>query len=47
LAKRLAAQFAEATSAAMEPGNWSAEERQRIPDIVAQKYANPEWNGKR
>jgi lipoate-protein ligase A len=47
LAEQLTERFAKNTAAAIEPGNWSAEERDRIPEIEAQKYANPEWNAKR
>jgi lipoate-protein ligase A len=47
LAERLAARFAKDAAATIEPGDWSVEERDRIPEIVAQKYANPEWNAKR
>jgi lipoate-protein ligase A len=47
LAERLAARFAKDAAATIEPGDWSAKERDRIPEIVAQKYANLEWNAKR
>lgn len=47
LAERLALRFAKDTSSIIEEGDWSNEERGRIPEIVEQKYGNSEWNGKR
>lgn len=47
LAERLTVRFAKDTAAAIEPGEWSIDERKRIPEIEAQKYANLEWNAKR
>jgi lipoate-protein ligase A len=47
LAERLIARFATDTNTVIEPGDWSPAERARIPEIEGQKYANPEWNGKR
>jgi lipoate-protein ligase A len=47
LAERLTTRFAKDTTAKIELGEWSATERERIAEIAAQKYANPEWNSKR
>lgn len=47
LAELLTARFATDTGAAIEPGDWTAGERARVPVIRAEKYANPEWNAKR
>jgi lipoyl(octanoyl) transferase len=47
LANQLTTRFARDTSAMIEPGDWSSVERERIPEIEAQKYANLEWNAKR
>jgi lipoate-protein ligase A len=47
LAELLAAKFAADTGAVIEPGDWTADELTRVPEIRAEKYANPEWNGKR
>ena len=47
LAEQLAERFARETSSIIEVGDWSNDERGRIPEIVEQKYENAEWNGKR
>lgn len=47
LAEQLIERFARDTGAAIEPGEWTAEERQRIPAIRVERYGNPEWNRKR
>jgi lipoate-protein ligase A len=47
LANQLTTRFARDTSAMIEPGDWSSVERERVQEIEAQKYANPEWNAKR
>jgi lipoyl(octanoyl) transferase len=47
LAELLATKFATDTSSRIEPGDWTAEELARVPEIRAEKYANAEWNGKR
>jgi lipoate-protein ligase A len=47
LAELLAPRLAEELGAAVEPGEWTADERARIPAIRAEKYANPEWNHRR
>jgi lipoate-protein ligase A len=47
LAERLAARFAADTMAEPDPGDWTARELERIAEIRAEKYANPEWNEKR
>jgi lipoate-protein ligase A len=47
LAKLLTKAFAADTGWALVPGEWTAEERDRIPIIRAEKYANREWNEKR
>jgi lipoyl(octanoyl) transferase len=47
LAERLAASFATEIRAHLEPGDWTAEERARVPVIGREKYANAEWNGMR
>lgn len=47
LADRLARRFAAEVGVALEPGDWLTEERDRIPVIRAEKYANPTWNLKR
>jgi lipoate-protein ligase A len=47
LAERLTARIEASTGARIEPGDWSAAERARIPIIRSEKYANPEWNRKR
>jgi lipoate-protein ligase A len=47
LAGLLATKFAADTGAKIEPGDWTADEQARVPEIRAEKYANPEWNAKR
>jgi lipoyl(octanoyl) transferase len=47
LAELLTARFASATGAMIEPGDWTAAERDRTAAIRAAKYANAEWNGRR
>lgn len=47
LAKLLGEAFAADAGAALEPGDWTPAERERIPQIRTEKYANPEWNGRR
>jgi len=47
LAEVLAQAFASDTGWGVTPGEWTAEERERIPVIRAEKYANREWNEKR
>jgi lipoate-protein ligase A len=47
LADQLTTRFARDTTATIEPGDWSKVERERIPEIEAQKYACWEWNVKR
>lgn len=47
LAELLAARFAADTGATLEPGDWTADERARVPQIRAEKYADPEWNTRR
>jgi lipoate-protein ligase A len=47
LADLLAAWFAAETGWRVEPGDWTAAERDRIPLIRTEKYANPDWNAKR
>jgi lipoate-protein ligase A len=47
LADLLTWRFASATGWEVESGDWTAEELARIPAIRAEKYAHPEWNGKR
>ena len=47
LAELLTTKFAADTGAAIEPGDWTATERERIPAIAAAKYADAEWNGRR
>src|SRR5205814_494718 len=47
LAEVLVAKFAADTGAEIEPGDWMPGERDRIPQIKAEKYANPEWNSRR
>jgi lipoate-protein ligase A len=47
LAGLLTTRFAHDTGWRVEPGDWTAAERDRIPHIRAEKYANPPWNGKR
>ncbi len=43
--ERLAEQLAKSFD--VQPGEWTAEERERTTAIRAEKYANPEWNAKR
>ena len=47
LAELLTAKFAESTGATIEPGDWTATERDRTAAIRAAKYASAEWNGRR
>src|SRR5262249_26325852 len=47
LAHGLCRQFAANTGWVIEEDDWTAAESARIPEIRAQKYANPEWNAKR
>ena len=47
LADQLARQLGAETGWKIEPGDWSADERARIPVIRAEKYANAAWNEKR
>lgn len=47
LAERLAARLATDTGWPVERGDWSAAELARVPKIRAEKYAHPDWNGKR
>lgn len=47
LAASLTARLGAVRGFAIEPGDWSAAERSRIPVIRAEKYANREWNAKR
>lgn len=47
LAAELAARFAAECKLPVEPGEWTAAERARVPEIKAEKYANPEWNHRR
>lgn len=47
LAEALASRFASETGWHVRPGDWAAAERNRIPVIRAEKYANPDWNAKR
>jgi 2-polyprenyl-6-methoxyphenol hydroxylase-like FAD-dependent oxidoreductase len=47
LAELLAKRFAVATGARVEPGEWSAKERDRATAIRGEKYANEEWNCRR
>ncbi len=47
LADLLAQRFTAETGAEIEPDNWTAEEIARMGEIRREKYANPEWNGKR
>ena len=47
LAGLLAAKFAADTGARIEPGGWTTDELARVPAIAAEKFANPEWNGRR
>ena len=46
-AERITEAFAIDTGVTVEPGAWTADEKARIPEIRAEKYANAEWNGKR
>lgn len=46
-ARRIAENFAIDTGFRVEPGAWTADEKARIPEIRAEKYASAEWNGKR
>jgi lipoate-protein ligase A len=47
LAEALTAKFATATGATIEPGDWSATERDRTATIATTKYAAAEWNSRR
>lgn len=47
LADVLTTRFAAATGAAIESGDWTADELARIPVIRTEKYASPGWNTKR
>ena len=47
LADLLTVGLAADTGLGIEPGDWTAAERERAAAIRAEKYANPEWNGKR
>jgi lipoate-protein ligase A len=47
LAELLAARFAADVGATIGPNDWTADELARVPEIRREKYANPEWNGKR
>ncbi|HVL14817.1 MAG TPA: biotin/lipoate A/B protein ligase family protein [Gemmata sp.] len=47
LAEMLTAKFAACTGVTIEPGDWTAAERDRTAAIRAAKYANAEWNGRR
>lgn len=47
LAAELAARFAAECGAEVRPGEWTAAEFARVPEIKAEKYANPEWNHRR
>jgi lipoate-protein ligase A len=43
----LTRRFAADTGATVEPGDWTADELVRVPQIRAEKYGNPEWNRRR
>jgi lipoate-protein ligase A len=47
LAGLLTARFAENVGVTIEPGDWTATERDRTATIRAAKYAAAEWNGRR
>jgi len=47
LAAALADSIAGELGGAIEPGHWTEEELARCEVIRREKYANPEWNGKR
>jgi len=47
LADLLAMAFAHDIGASLAPGPWTSTELARIPEIMAEKYANPEWNTRR
>jgi lipoate-protein ligase A len=47
LAAELAGRFAADTGWEIVPGDWTDHERERIPLIRSERYANPAWNRKR
>jgi lipoate-protein ligase A len=47
VAAAVAERFGRATGAAVEPGDWSDAERRRVAELVATRYTQPAWNGKR
>jgi lipoate-protein ligase A len=47
LADLLARKFAANTGAKLEPGDWTADERERVLEIRSEKYANSDWNARR
>lgn len=47
LADALRDHLATDTGWKIAPGDWTGEERERVPVIRAEKYVNPDWNEKR
>lgn len=47
LADRLATALAADVGGVVEPADWAADERTRVPAVRAEVYANPAWSGKR
>jgi lipoate-protein ligase A len=43
----VALEFTRQTTWPLNPGDWTADERARIDDLVARRYARDEWNNKR
>lgn len=47
LADELTARFALEAGVSVDPGDWTAAELERTQQVKQEKYANPEWNGRR